>query len=153
VNIIFVTSIPNHFNFSNILKDLLAILMILPTISMMRHECILLLVHVDGVRLCLWTAATNGPTVHPQDYIWVWSHGRMILTRETWRTWKEICPSAILSTTNPTWIDLGTNPGLCGERLTSKCLSRVMNINLLFCELIYRQTSWLAPSGRFCLLL
>jgi hypothetical protein len=22
-------------------------------------------VHVDGVRLCLWTAATNGPIVHP----------------------------------------------------------------------------------------
>lgn len=25
--------------------------------------------HVDGVRLRLGTAATNGPTVHPQNYI------------------------------------------------------------------------------------
>jgi len=26
----------------------------------------------DGVRLCLWTAATNGPTVHPPGDMWVW---------------------------------------------------------------------------------
>jgi hypothetical protein len=29
-------------------------------------------VHVDGVRRCLWTAPTNGPTVHPAGDIWVW---------------------------------------------------------------------------------
>jgi hypothetical protein len=29
-------------------------------------------VHVDGVRLCLSTAATNGHIVHPPDYISVW---------------------------------------------------------------------------------
>jgi hypothetical protein len=29
-------------------------------------------VHVDGARLCLWTAATNGPAVHLLD-IWVWT--------------------------------------------------------------------------------
>jgi len=28
--------------------------------------------HVDGVRLCLWTAATNGPTVHYPGDIWAW---------------------------------------------------------------------------------
>jgi hypothetical protein len=27
-------------------------------------------VHVDGVRLCLWTAATNGPIVHSPGHIW-----------------------------------------------------------------------------------
>jgi hypothetical protein len=26
--------------------------------------------HIDGVRLCLWTAATNGPAVHPPGDIW-----------------------------------------------------------------------------------
>jgi hypothetical protein len=31
------------------------------------------LVHVDGVRLSLWAAATNWPIVHPSDgTIWVW---------------------------------------------------------------------------------
>jgi hypothetical protein len=33
-------------------------------------EVVCLVVHVDGVRLCLWTAATNGPTVHLPGDIW-----------------------------------------------------------------------------------
>jgi hypothetical protein len=28
-------------------------------------------VNADGVWLCLWTAATNGPIAHPRDDIWV----------------------------------------------------------------------------------
>jgi hypothetical protein len=39
-----------------------------------------------------------------------------ILTGENRRTWRKTCPSATLSTTNPTWIDPGANPGLRGER-------------------------------------
>jgi hypothetical protein len=35
----------------------------------------------------------------------------------------ENLPSATLSTTNPTWIDLGTNPGLHGERPATNRLS------------------------------
>jgi len=38
------------------------------------------------------------------------------LTGENRRTRRKTCPSATLSTTNPTWIDLGANPGLRGER-------------------------------------
>jgi hypothetical protein len=30
------------------------------------------IVHVDMLRVCLWTAATNGPIVHPPYDIWVW---------------------------------------------------------------------------------
>jgi hypothetical protein len=33
-------------------------------------------IHYDGARLCLWTAATNGPIVHPAGDVWAWeSHG------------------------------------------------------------------------------
>jgi hypothetical protein len=42
-----------------------------------------------------------------------------ILAGENWRTRKKTCPSATLSTTNPTWID----PGLRGERPATNDLS------------------------------
>jgi hypothetical protein len=40
----------------------------------------------------------------------------MILTGENRSTGGETCPSAILSTSNPTWTDPGSNPGLRVER-------------------------------------
>jgi hypothetical protein len=46
-----------------------------------------------------------------------------ILTGENRRTRRKICPSATLSTTNPTWIDPGANPGLRGERPATNDLS------------------------------
>jgi hypothetical protein len=52
------------------------------------------------------------------------SDGGMILTGENRRTQRKICPSATLSTTNPTWIDPGANPGLRGERPVTDDLSR-----------------------------
>jgi hypothetical protein len=78
------------------------------------------LVHLDGVRLCLWTAATSRPIVHsPRWYMrameWYWW--------ENWRTWRKTCPSATLPTTHPTWTDLGTNPDLHDEMLATNCLS------------------------------
>jgi hypothetical protein len=36
---------------------------------------------------------------------------------------EKTCPSATLSTTNPTWTDLGLNPGLRGERAATNRLS------------------------------
>jgi hypothetical protein len=44
------------------------------------------------------------------------SHGRMILAGEDLRTRRQTYPSATLSTTNPTWTDLGANLGLRGQR-------------------------------------
>jgi hypothetical protein len=35
-----------------------------------------------------------------------------------WRAQRKTCPSATSPITNPTWTDLSTNPGCCGERLT-----------------------------------
>jgi hypothetical protein len=51
------------------------------------------------------------------------SHGGMILTGENLRTQRSTCPSATLSTTNPTWTDPGENLGLRGERLANNRLS------------------------------
>jgi hypothetical protein len=54
------------------------------------------------------------------------SNGGMILTRENQRTLRRTCPSATLSTTNPTWTDLGINLGLHDERLATNHLSHGM---------------------------
>jgi hypothetical protein len=51
------------------------------------------------------------------------SDGGMILTGENRGTRRKTCPSATLSTTNPTWIDPGANPGLRGERPATNDLS------------------------------
>jgi hypothetical protein len=42
----------------------------------------------DEVRLCLWTAATFGPVVHPSDDTWVWSHSGMNLTGKNRKIWR-----------------------------------------------------------------
>jgi hypothetical protein len=42
---------------------------------------------------------------------------------ENRKTRRKTCPSATLSTTNPTWIDPGANPGLRGERPATNDLS------------------------------
>jgi hypothetical protein len=47
----------------------------------------------------------------------------MKLTVKNRRIWGKTCPSATLSTTNPTWTDLGSNPALCGERSATNRLN------------------------------
>jgi hypothetical protein len=47
----------------------------------------------------------------------------MKLTGENRRTRGNTCPSATLSTTNPTWTDPGSNPGLRGGRPAANRLS------------------------------
>jgi hypothetical protein len=44
------------------------------------------------------------------------NHGGMILTEKNGTTRRKPSHSATVSTTNPTWTDQGTNPGLRGER-------------------------------------
>jgi hypothetical protein len=47
----------------------------------------------------------------------------MKLTGENRSPRRRTCPRATLSTTNPTWTDLGSNPDLRGERLAANRLS------------------------------
>jgi hypothetical protein len=47
----------------------------------------------------------------------------MRLTGENRSTRGKTCPSATLSTTNPTWTDPGSNPGLRGGRPVTNRLS------------------------------
>jgi hypothetical protein len=47
----------------------------------------------------------------------------MKLTGENQSTLRKSCHSATLSTTNPTWTDPGSNPGLHGERPATNRLS------------------------------
>jgi hypothetical protein len=57
----------------------------------------------------------------------------MKLTGENRRTRGKNCPSATLSTTNPTWTDLGSNLGPCGgtpaaNRLSHDTASSLSNV-------------------------
>jgi hypothetical protein len=48
----------------------------------------------------------------------------MELTGENRSPGGKTCPSATLSTSNPTWTDPGSNPGLRGEKPATNRLSR-----------------------------
>jgi hypothetical protein len=72
----------------------------------------------------LGTSANNWLIVPaPDGKWWVWSGG----WNENWqgkpKYSEKTCPSATLSTTNPTWPDLGSNPGRRGGKLATNRLS------------------------------
>jgi hypothetical protein len=78
------------------------------------------LIDFDGVRLRLWSAATNGHIVHPQM---IWVGERRWNDMENQRTRRKACPIVTLYTTNPTWNDPGTSPCLRGDRPATNHLS------------------------------
>jgi hypothetical protein len=72
----------------------------------------------------LGTSATNWPIVPaPDGSWWVWSSR----WNENWqgkpKYSEKTCPSATFSTTNPTWPDLGSNPGRSGGKPATARLS------------------------------
>jgi hypothetical protein len=71
--------------------------------------------HNVGLREVSELQPPTGLLFIPQMIYGMESHDKMILTGENQRTRRKSCPSATFSTTNPTWIDTGANPGLRGE--------------------------------------
>jgi hypothetical protein len=72
----------------------------------------------------LGTQATNWPIVPaPDDRWWLWSSR----WNENWQGKpnysEKTCPSATWSTTNPTWPELGSNPGRRGGKSATNRLS------------------------------
>jgi hypothetical protein len=73
-------------------------------------------VHTDGMSLCLWTAATSGPIVHPPDDEYGEPWWNDTDRGKTKNSEKYLSIPVPLSTTIPTW----TNPGLRRERPATK---------------------------------
>jgi hypothetical protein len=55
---------------------------------------------------------------------------------------RKTCPSAILSTTNPTWTDPGANPGLHSERPVTNHLNHGMALNSRLIEQFIDETTY-----------
>jgi hypothetical protein len=68
-------------------------------------------------RVCLLTLAYYA---FPRWYDFGEWRSNVVMAGENQRTQRETCPSATLSTTNPTCIDPGANPGLWGERAMAR---------------------------------
>jgi hypothetical protein len=76
-----------------------------------------------GETMSLWNWASNGPFVHsPRQYMSEYRQ-QWNIDREKSNESEKTCPSATLSITNPTWTDLGTNPGLHGQKPATNSLS------------------------------
>jgi hypothetical protein len=60
----------------------------------------------------------------------------MKLTGEKRSTRRKTCPSATLSTTNPTWTDPESNPGFRGERLATNRLRHGTAMPMFVCLIL-----------------
>jgi hypothetical protein len=93
-----------------------------------------LIIFSQGVRLSpLGTAVTVWPIVPVPDdrWWWLWS-SRWNVNWQGNPTYSEkTCPSATLSTANPTWPDPGSNPDHHGGKLATNRLSYGMALSLI----------------------
>jgi hypothetical protein len=83
----------------------------------------------------------QGPVVHPPDDIWMCRVMVEWYRWEDWRTQRKTCPSATLSTTNPTWTEPGANSGLRSDRLATNHLNQGTAILWTVVMLFWQLTS------------
>jgi hypothetical protein len=97
-----------------------------PCMSIFVCSHVIVVVHIDRGRLCLWTVATNRPLFIPQvtyEYGEQWWN---YTDRGKLKTSEKNLSQCHLSTTNPTWSDLGANPSLHKENPATNHLSHGM---------------------------
>jgi hypothetical protein len=70
-----------------------------------------------------WYVGHCWPIVPAPAWWWLWSSRWNEDWQGTLKYSEKTCPSATLSTTNPTWPDLGSNPGRSGEKPATNHLS------------------------------
>jgi hypothetical protein len=123
-----------------------------PVMPNADHDLVLFFLAVGWVYNPSVDAYLRYHITHSPDGMSLESDGGMILTGENRRTRRKTCPSATLSTTNPTWTDLGANPGLRGEGPVTNDLSHGTAVTTCYISNQYSdwpQTGWprLGPRG------
>jgi hypothetical protein len=91
-----------------------------------RRPCASFFLFCHGVRLSpLGTASTVWPIVPALDdrWWWMWSNRWNTNWQGKPKYSEKTCPSATLSTTNPTWTDPGSNPARSGRKPATNSLS------------------------------
>jgi hypothetical protein len=118
----------------------------------LRWRCVFfLLLFLVGWDWVSWYCGHYWPIVPAPDDRWWW----------LWRNWwdeewqgkpkysEKTCPSAILSTTNPTWLDPGLNPGRRSgsQRLTAWAMARPHYLLTYGAESLLRSCQLCSHSG------
>jgi hypothetical protein len=109
---------------------------------------ILLLLLLVGWNWVSWYCGHYWPIIPPPDDRWWW----------LWRNWwnedcqgkpkysEKTCPSATLSTTNPTWLDPDSNPCRRGGKLATNGLSYGAALSICFLwhwTYIFKNPAWI----------
>jgi hypothetical protein len=99
-----------------------------PELKIIFIIIIIIIIIIAGVRISpLGSAATTGPFYQPQMIYDgdCGAIGGMKIGKGKAKYSEKTCPSATLSTTNPTWPDPGSNPGRRGGKPATNRLSYV----------------------------